>query len=149
MAAPVVKEWSMSYTMMDGSVRLTRLHTRRKLTEWQWPGDIHDAATCTSEIVTNAVQHGRVQGRLLLLRLAVLEDGALLIDVSDPAGSFPEFGVAREPGSEDERGRGLALVTLLGGRLSWFLREHIGKTVRVHLPPRAPIPPRPEAPPQV
>ncbi|MFE2032584.1 ATP-binding protein [Streptomyces scopuliridis] len=133
--ASVVREWSMDYTMVYGVVSLARIHSRRYLTLMGWRGDAEDAVLMVSELVSNAVDHGRIAHRLLTLRLAVLEDGGLLIDVSDPVDDFPRFGEAIEPGETDERGRGLLLVQRLGGRLSWYPRHDYGKTVRAHVQP--------------
>ncbi|WP_189719052.1 ATP-binding protein, partial [Streptomyces chryseus] len=123
------------------AVRLTRIHTRRQLTLWAWPGDVQDAVLIVSELVTNAVHHGRKAGHELWLRLAVLEDASLLIDVSDPVEAFAGFGAHPEPAEGGERGRGLRLVRDLGGEITWFLRRHRGKTVRVRLAPGGPVPP--------
>ncbi|WP_138896913.1 ATP-binding protein, partial [Streptomyces chryseus] len=104
--APVVRERSAGYPMATGAVRLTRIHTRRQLTLWAWPGDVQDAVLIVSELVTNAVHHGRKAGHELWLRLAVLEDASLLIDVSDPVEAFAGFGAHPEPAEGGERGRG-------------------------------------------
>ncbi|MGX5182622.1 ATP-binding protein [Streptomyces avermitilis] len=108
------------------SVRLARLHVRRRLTMWQWAGDIDDAVLVASELVVNAVRHARVVGRELWLRLAELEHGGLVVDVSDPLRVFPEADV--EP--DGEGGRGLLVVRHLTAELDWFLRADVGKTVR-------------------
>ncbi|ARP74404.1 ATP-binding protein [Streptomyces pluripotens] len=128
-------DWSMSYPMTARSVRLARLHVRRHLTLWNWTGDIEDAVLVTSELVTNAVLHGRAPGHELWLRLAELEDGGLLVDVSDPVPAFPEPG-GRKVGGES--GRGLLLVGRLAEELDWFLRAEVGKTVRARLGTAAP-----------
>lgn len=83
-------DWSMSYPMTPRSVRLARTHTRRRLTLWNWPGDIDDAVLVTSELVANAVRHGKIPGHEVWLRVAVDEENAgLTIDVSDPTPAFP------------------------------------------------------------
>ncbi|MGW0826387.1 ATP-binding protein [Streptomyces sp. NPDC002845] len=135
--ALLTHDWSMGYPMTLRSVRLARLHVRRRLTMWMWTGDIDDAVLVTSELVANAVRHAKVTGHELWLRLAELEDGGLLIDVSDPLRVFPE--VAAEPGAED--GRGLLVVSGIAAELDWFLRADVGKTVRARLT-------RPESPAQ-
>ncbi|WP_308376191.1 ATP-binding protein [Streptomyces sp. ISL-99] len=135
-AAPVFCEWSMGYTMVEGSVGLARIHTRRQLTTWNWTGDVQDAAIIVSELVTNAVWHAHKRGHVLGLRLAVLEDHTLVIDVSDPIAAFPGFTHADRPAApsdQDERGRGLLVARALGAEVTWFLRRHIGKTVRATL----------------
>ncbi|MFI6404556.1 ATP-binding protein [Streptomyces sp. NPDC050548] len=124
-------DWSMSYPMTPRSVRLARLHTRRRLTLWNWPGDIDDAVLVTSELVANAVRHGRLPGHEVWLRVAVDEekDSLLTIDVSDPVLEFPV--VKQAPGGES--GRGLCVVSGVSASLDWFLRGDVGKTVRARL----------------
>ncbi|WP_329249837.1 ATP-binding protein [Streptomyces sp. NBC_01478] len=124
-------DWSMSYPMTPRSVRLARLHTRRRLTLWNWPGDIDDAVLVTSELVANAVRHGKVPGHEVWLRVAVDEEGnsALTIDVSDPVLEFPVVNQA----PTGESGRGLLVVSGVSESVDWFLRGDIGKTVRARL----------------
>lgn len=99
-------DWSMGYPMTLRSVRLARLQARRRLTMWQWAGDIDDAVLVVSELVANAVRHGRVVGHELWLRLAELEDRGLVVEVSDPVRAFPE--ITAEPEPEGESGRGFS-----------------------------------------
>lgn len=134
-AAPVRCERSTDYAMTPGVVRLTRAWSRRQLREMRWDGDVDDVVVIVSELVTNAVQHATRSGGLLALRLAVLADEGLLIEVSDPVSGFPRFSelLAARAGAEAECGRGLALVRLLGARLSWHLAPEQGKTVRAHV----------------
>lgn len=68
-------------------------------------------------------------GHELWLRLAELEDGGLIVEVSDPVRVFPE--VNTDP--DGEHGRGLLVVTQLADDLVWFLRPEVGKTVRARL----------------
>lgn len=134
MTASVAREWSMDYAMVYGSVRLARIHVRRHLTAMGWRGDVEDAALIASELVSNAISHGRIVGELLTVRAAVLEDGSLLLDVFDPVREFPRFGEATHPPNDAEGGRGLLVVRALGATVSWFLHQDTGKTVRAHLP---------------
>ena len=132
----MAREWSMGYVMGYRSVPLVRVHVRRQLALWGWRGDAHDAAVVVSELVTNAIQYGRRIGRRVWVRLAVREDGSLVIDVSDPqAAQPPRMPDGSLPGPEEERGRGLFLARGLGAELSWFPREFAGKTVRATLEP--------------
>ena len=130
---PVACGWSMDYTMVDGSVRLVRIHLGRALALMGWRGDREDAVVIVSELVTNAICHGRLPGELLTVRVSLLEDGGLVLDVSDPLGVFPGFGEQGEPAVDEERGRGLLLVRGLGARLSWHRRPGYGKTVRAYV----------------
>ncbi|MGW7413698.1 ATP-binding protein [Streptomyces sp. NPDC054863] len=132
---PVAREWSAECALKPRAVALARTRARTCLTVLGWTGDIDDAVLVVSELVTNAVRHARLPGRAAWLRLAVLEDGGLLVDVSDPvAGFMGGAGVDVPPDKEGESGRGLHLVGALG-ELSWFLRADAagGKTVRVHM----------------
>ncbi|WP_234426501.1 ATP-binding protein [Streptomyces niger] len=132
----------MGFKLVDASVPQARMHTRCLLTLWEWGGDVEDAALVVGELVTNAVRHGRRAGHVLFLRLAILDIGALRIDVSDPVAALPGFESDR-PGridADDEHGRGLALVRALGADVSWFLRRNCGKTVRACLHPRPAVP---------
>lgn len=122
--------------MTRAAARLARLHTRRRLTSWQWQGDIDDAVLVVSELVANAARHGKVAGHHLWLRLAVAEDGGLIVDVSDPNPAFPGFGsrAAAAGASLGEDGRGLLVVRELAHEVGWFLRPEQGKTVRARIP---------------
>ncbi|MFK0116819.1 ATP-binding protein [Streptomyces sp. NPDC090994] len=122
-------DWSMGYPMTPRTVRLARLHVRRRLTMWSWAGEIDDAVLVTSELVGNAVRHGRLPGHELWVRLRELEGGVLVVDVSDPVRTLPEV---REE-AEGEDGRGLLVVARLATRLEWFPRADVGKTVRARL----------------
>ncbi|MER5950240.1 ATP-binding protein [Streptomyces sp. NPDC001904] len=111
-----------------------RGHVRRRLTLWGWAGEHDEATLIANELTTNALNHGRVVNGLMVVRMALLGDGTLLIDVSDPLAAFPGFSVERAPvGDDEERGRGLLLIQCLGGTPSWWLRAGGGKTVRVAL----------------
>ncbi|MFD7409795.1 ATP-binding protein, partial [Streptomyces sp. NPDC059866] len=66
------------------------------------------------------------------LRDEPLEDGALLVDVSDPVASLPAV-PTDAPDRAVESGRGLFLVQQFAS-LCWFLRGDGGKTVRAQLP---------------
>lgn len=129
------QEWTMRYTMVKRSARLTRLHTRRTLTNWSWRGETEDAVLIVSELVTNAIEHGRVPGHQLALRLTLLECGGLVIDVSDPVPDFPNFAdaIAHVGPHHPEQGRGLLVATRLGAEITWFPRKYCGKTVRARL----------------
>ncbi|WP_394425773.1 ATP-binding protein [Streptomyces sp. SGAir0957] len=127
----------MDYTMVHKSVPLVRLHVHRRLVVWGWAGDQGEAALVASELTTNAINHARIVGHTMLVRLAVLSNGGLVVDVSDPVPAFPDFGVHAAVDRLDECGRGLRLVRAVGGEVSWFLREHVGKTVRVEMPGEA------------
>jgi anti-sigma regulatory factor (Ser/Thr protein kinase) len=132
-ATPPQNEWALSYPMLPATVRLVRLHTRRRLTLWDWEGDTEDAVLITSELVANAVRHARRPGHELWLRLTHFADGSLPIEVSDPVPQFPNFTEAAPQGVTEEQGRGLSIARALTTELTWSPRRHIGKTVRARM----------------
>ncbi|MFF2144454.1 MULTISPECIES: ATP-binding protein [unclassified Kitasatospora] len=79
-----------------------------------------------SELVTNAVQHARVPGRLIFVRFG-MEPGLLCIEVHDASRRIPTM---RAAGNEDESGRGLRLVDQLAKEWGVSPREGgVGKAV--------------------
>ncbi|MGW6362563.1 ATP-binding protein [Streptomyces sp. NPDC055092] len=72
-----------------------------------WDGVVDDATLAVGKLVTYACRHANTAGPELCLRLAVLTDGALLLEVSDPLPGF----MPRIP--NPERGRGLPLLDRL------------------------------------
>ncbi|MEU3250228.1 ATP-binding protein [Streptomyces sp. NPDC006997] len=98
-----------------------------------WTGDIDDAVLVTSELVANAVRHGRLPGHELRLGLCTEGGGGdLIVDVSDPLRQFPTLD--KDPAEDAEGGRGLLAVSSIATELHWFLRQDVGKTtVRARL----------------
>ncbi|MGX9889039.1 ATP-binding protein [Streptomyces sp. NPDC002276] len=84
-----------------------------------------------SELVANAVRHGRLPGHEVWPRVAVDEEkeSVLTIDVSEPVLEFPV--VKQDPGGES--GRGLLVVSGVSESLDRFPRDDVGKTVRARL----------------
>lgn len=82
----------------------------------------HDAALMVSELVTNAIVHGRSDARLCIIAAT---DHVLRIEVSDGDSRHPE------PVSQDDAaldGRGLVIVDALS--TDWGVRDEVlGKTV--------------------
>ncbi|MDD1062362.1 helix-turn-helix domain-containing protein [Streptomyces cocklensis] len=86
------------------------------------------AELVVSELVTNAVRHAHgPEDTLVETWFRPLPDGGLLIEVHDASSRRPEL---RQPSSDAESGRGLALVDALTGG-SWGVsgREGVGKLV--------------------
>ena len=94
--------------------RRARTDARMLLPALRWDGDVDDATLAVSELVTNAYQHANTAGPELRVRLAVLADGALLFEVSDPLPGF----MPRIP--NPERGRVLLLLDQLAKHLDWY-----------------------------
>ncbi|MFG2519097.1 ATP-binding protein [Streptomyces sp. NPDC048527] len=98
--------------------RLARYLSTQQLDSWGWPygTDVSDAvAHLVAELAANAVQHGRVRGRDFRLRLTVIAERTLRIEVADAR-------IDRLPAAADncelplpdgESGRGLLLVGAL------------------------------------
>ncbi|MBK6018863.1 ATP-binding protein [Streptomyces sp. MBT53] len=112
--------------------RLARRLTGQQLATWGYPhdGDPNDTAQhLVAELAANAVTHGRVPGRDFELRLRLLPEDTLRIEVSDARGDRGPRDV-KDP--DGEGGRGLILVTLLAD--TWGVTERgVGKTVWAEL----------------
>ncbi|SDN09557.1 hypothetical protein SAMN04487981_103549 [Streptomyces sp. cf386] len=112
--------------------RLARRLTAHQLTAWGHPYDSdanHTAQQLVAELAANAVTHGSVPGRDFELRLILLPEETLRIEVSDARGDRQLQFVTE---SDGEGGRGLILVQLLA--LAWGVAEReVGKTVWAEL----------------
>ena len=106
-----------------GRLGEARDRVRRTAADWALVTEIADAAgQIAGELVGNALVHGRGQ---VELRLRLTRD-RLVVEVADEGSHMPR---RRRTGAEDERGRGLNLVTALahrwgarltdGGKLVW------------------------------
>lgn len=104
------------------------------------------AELVVSELVTNAVRHGCVPGRLVALRLVYDLEKTVTIEVSDAGDRRPPAAPSGDRRDDlSESGRGLTLVAAFAD--AWGVRDRdIGKTVWARLtvePPHAdPTPPR-------
>jgi anti-sigma regulatory factor (Ser/Thr protein kinase) len=107
---------------------LARHLTATQLATWGYPADTDANDTAqhlVAELAANAVTHGRVPGRDFELRLLLLPDHTLRIEVSDPRADRP-LRFLNQP--DGEHGRGLILITLLAR--TWGVAERtVGKTV--------------------
>jgi anti-sigma regulatory factor (Ser/Thr protein kinase) len=110
-------------------VRQAREFTIARLAEWDVPTELgYDLELIVSELVTNAVRHGRPPVELRLRRAV----DRLFVDVHDAAAAPPRM---RHAGPADDSGRGLLIVATLSER--WGTRHtDNGKSVwcRVRLP---------------
>ncbi|MEW2579589.1 ATP-binding protein [Streptomyces syringium] len=122
----------MNYPSSLQCVTIARRHTARLVGVWGYPEAADDAAVLLSELAGNAVQHGRLRGRLFQVELTVTqamtraEAVTLRIAVSDARGeTLPR---PRHATPEDEFGRGLLIIRTLATR--WGVaRRTVGKTV--------------------
>jgi PAS domain S-box-containing protein len=118
--------------MLDVPGAASSLHSGRSFTaatlrHWELPeGIIEDATLIVSELLTNAIIHGRPPIRLRLRRTR----HELAIEVDDGDSAMPRK-LRTTP--DDEHGRGLAIVADLASR--WAARANgFGKTVWSTLP---------------
>lgn len=109
------------------SVGEARRFVAQHMGAWGLPQLTETAELIVSELVTNAVTHGRpLYGRLIATRFERLPSG-VRIEVHDANGSKPEL---REASEESEDGRGLALVhALTAGQWGVSDRDGPGKMV--------------------
>ena len=88
---------------------LARAHTRRVLGRWPLPGVVEPLVLVVSELVTNAVRHGRPPVALWLRR----EGRGVRVDVHDESSAVgPVEGASPRVRADldDEGGRGLPLI---------------------------------------
>jgi serine phosphatase RsbU (regulator of sigma subunit)/anti-sigma regulatory factor (Ser/Thr protein kinase) len=107
------------------SARRARLLVRRRLRRWGLTELIPTTELLASELVTNAVRyaHGAIALRLV-------REGGLVIEVQDDSAALPRL---RHATDEDERGRGLQVVSQLAEH--WGARRTpAGKVVWCELP---------------
>ncbi|WP_405808119.1 ATP-binding protein [Streptomyces sp. NBC_00210] len=118
-----------------GEVSPTRCAVVERVRAWGVPLDDERADVIrlvASELVTNAVVHGEGPVTVGLYH----RPGCLVIEVHDGNPGAPLVGTA---GEEDERGRGIGLVTSFAARSGWEATER-GKRVwaEITLPKPAP-----------
>jgi anti-sigma regulatory factor (Ser/Thr protein kinase) len=133
-AAIAALVWWRRFASSARSVAVARRAAARVLSEWCIEdAGVSDVALVVSELVTNAVRHGQVPGRLVELRLEYDLEKSVLVEVSDAGdGRPPSTGVRQIGGPLAESGRGLTLVAAFAD--SWGVREReIGKTVWARL----------------
>jgi anti-sigma regulatory factor (Ser/Thr protein kinase) len=109
--------------------RQARAAVRQVLAAWGMDDPSGDAELPASELVANAAEHAGGQPVNLALRrhAGPGEQPGITCEVTDTSPRLPQ---ARRAGTEDERGRGLAIVTALAtasgvraeaaGKTTWF-----------------------------
>jgi serine phosphatase RsbU (regulator of sigma subunit) len=111
------------------SARRARMLVRRRLRRWGLAELIPTAELLASELVTNAVRYA--QGGIAL---RLVREGGLVCEVLDDSAALPRL---RHASDEDERGRGLQVVSQLAQH--WGARRTLsGKVVWCELPLPAP-----------
>ncbi|SCK34284.1 Anti-sigma regulatory factor (Ser/Thr protein kinase) [Streptomyces sp. WMMB 322] len=126
--------WWRRFPSTSSTVTVARRATRTALTGWGLDGDaVSDAALVVSELVTNAVRHGHVRGRLVELRLVYDLEKTVTVEVSDAGDGQPPPTAGRAADvALAESGRGLALVAAFAD--AWGVQERVvGKTVWARL----------------
>jgi anti-sigma regulatory factor (Ser/Thr protein kinase) len=125
-----VRHFAIQLSATRRGARLARLLAERQLDEW---GEAYDAAAqVVAELASNAVLHGRVQGRDFRLTLRLHADRTLRIEVTDARGDrIPR---RAEPAADDaEAGRGLRIVSAYAHRWGVVEAAAHGKTVWAEL----------------
>ncbi|MGW2698803.1 ATP-binding protein [Streptomyces sp. NPDC001340] len=123
---PVLHEDQLDYTPVPRSVALARHRTARLATAWAYPHLAGDVALVTSELMTNALLHGSLRGRLIRVRISTTA-ATLRLEVSGPRSE--RLPCAREATGDDRFGRGLLLVGALADDWGVGPRVGVGKTV--------------------
>ncbi|HVB41429.1 MAG TPA: ATP-binding protein [Streptosporangiaceae bacterium] len=124
------------------SARRARSAVRQALAAWGLDDPSRDAELLVSEIVANAAEHGSGLGIGLALSRHHEPGGqaGITCEVTDTSPAFPS---PRQAGSNDERGRGMAIVAALAtasgvrteptGKTTWFtlaISERIQQATR-------------------
>jgi anti-sigma regulatory factor (Ser/Thr protein kinase) len=122
---------------LPSAVPCARLHARVVLAEWGLGAAAETAELVVSELMTNAIAASSrcgAEDALPVVHLRLSADGAarILVEVRDRDPSGPS-GV-RQPGPDDESGRGLLLVEALADRWGWHpAGRQPGKVVWAYL----------------
>ncbi|PAZ12270.1 anti-sigma regulatory factor [Streptomyces sp. SA15] len=103
----VARAFEVTFTPADSRVRRMRQVTADQLRLWNLVDLRDDAMIVVSELVTNAIRHGK--GRPIRLRVT-RSDTELRVEVAD---GNPTPARLRSAGETDENGRGLELVAAL------------------------------------
>ncbi|OEJ62781.1 hypothetical protein BGM19_03490 [Streptomyces agglomeratus] len=127
-------EASLRLPADSSAVSIARIRGRMLLTVLSWHGNQAAAIDVLYVLVHNALQHGSspestTQELNVWFRITKTHD--LLIDVTDPNPSFPNFDAA----VTGKLGRGLWGAQRLGASITWFPADPQGKTVRATMRP--------------
>ncbi|MFE7235499.1 ATP-binding protein [Streptomyces sp. NPDC057596] len=127
-----VQTFAQQLSSTRRGTRLARLLTYEQLRTWQTSPDVTDhAEQIVAELASNAVLHGRVQGRDF--RLDLTHDpvaGVLRVAVTDASEDrIPSPGTDFVTPPHSEAGRGLLIVTALADRWGTEPYPPSGKTV--------------------
>lgn len=133
-ATPLVSRQTQLQLPPDPSaLKMARINGRTKLTMLNWQGNQHGAVNVLYVLVNNALRHGlppgTTQGPEIWLRITETHD--LIIDVTDPDPTFPDFDLA----IAGHLGQGLWGARQLGASITWFPDGERGKTVRATMRP--------------
>ena len=114
-----VAEWQLALDPRE--VARARRLVRSRLLDWELPHAVESAELMVSELVTNAVKHGRTHH----IGLRLVRTAALLCEVSDDE---PAPAALLDAATHDEFGRGLKIVSSLARAWGTSATAH-GKTV--------------------
>jgi anti-sigma regulatory factor (Ser/Thr protein kinase) len=104
------------------AARLARRLTRHQLLRWGLSEYCDTAELLVSELVSNALLHGRGPVRLSLRH----SQGLLRCEVTDMQESMPEI---RSPAEDDQTGRGLCLMDMMADEWGAYRTAVRGKCV--------------------
>ncbi|WP_031083344.1 ATP-binding protein [Streptomyces sp. NRRL WC-3549] len=124
--------FELRFSSTPRGARLARRLASHRVHEWghRYGSEVNDTVSLVvGELAANAVTHGLVPGRDVLLRLSRAAGGRLRVEVGDTRGERLPAPPADPPG-DAETGRGLLLVAALAEEWGVVPREGApGKTV--------------------
>lgn len=126
-----LRSLQVRYRRYRPSVPIARTKARALAKEWHLPSPATDFLEwVVTELVTNAVIHGRTTRGSHVLVAYHLDDDLLRVEVRDAASGMPRVGPppVTEDGDEPEGGRGLQIVAALADEWGVIPRV-IGKSV--------------------
>ncbi|MGW4388476.1 ATP-binding protein [Streptomyces sp. NPDC004685] len=126
-----VRTFTQRLSATRRGARLARRFTAQQLDAWGVPYGSHiseAAALTVAELAANAVLHGHVPGRDIVLRLTS-GAGMLRVEIADARGERLPVRSSAPPGGDVETGRGLLLVDVLATRWGIETKPVPGKTV--------------------
>jgi anti-sigma regulatory factor (Ser/Thr protein kinase) len=104
---------------LPGAVPCARLHARHIMQEWALAPLTDAIELLVAELLTNAIRASRAYDQDSPVRLWLLSDRTSVLILAWDANPQPP--ASRQPGADDENGRGLLLVEAVSADWGWYI----------------------------